>query len=107
MLLVASGAQQLEPSCNFYKQMLTAQGSRTQQVAQGVGMAGAAFAQQADSVVRLCMQQIKSSSLAALETEVQALRGLITPALEQLCPEECRFLQAYEDIKASFPQRFG
>lgn len=106
VLLIACGAQQLESERNCYQQMLTAQDSRLQQVAQGLGMTGAEFARQADSVVRLGMQQNQPTSLAALEAEVHELRGLITPALEQLCPKECRFLQAYDAVKAAFPQRF-
>jgi hypothetical protein len=109
MLLHACGEQTFRTSrCDYFGRMSAAQDPQLQQLAQSMGMATTAeVARQADGVITRRNQHIHPGSKEALDSEVSALQGLITPALEQMCPQECRFLRAYGDVKGAFPTRFG
>ncbi|GFR45854.1 hypothetical protein Agub_g7189 [Astrephomene gubernaculifera] len=107
LLLHACGKQEFRTTTSdCYTKMLEQQDLGLERLAQRMGMDAAAVAQQADDLLtrRNCLTH--PGSLEVLEQEVNEVLGHITPALRQMCPQECQFLQAYNDIKCSFPERF-
>ena len=50
--------------------------------------------------------QFPPPTLPDLEQELAKVRSVLFPELEQLCPWECRLIQAYEDIKHALQLRF-
>ncbi|KAG2482766.1 hypothetical protein HYH03_018306 [Edaphochlamys debaryana] len=73
-----------------------------------MGLTPVAMARNADAVLTRCTAGVHPGSLQDLEGEVAAVRSLVTPELQQQCPQECHFLAAYEQqLKAAYPDRFG
>ena len=52
------------------------------------------------------LRDANPAPLSALDEEVEELFGLISPALQLKCAWERRILNAYQDIKGIFPERF-
>ncbi|EFJ41537.1 hypothetical protein VOLCADRAFT_98566 [Volvox carteri f. nagariensis] len=107
ILLHACGNQEFRTtSSDYFAKLAEARDSGLQQVAAGMHMKLAQVATEADNVLTRQNLHVHSSSLEMLEAEVDAVRKCITIELEQSCPQECRFVHAYEVIKGAFPVHF-
>jgi hypothetical protein len=108
VLLHACGKQDFRTAteAGYFKKLLMAHDSGLQQLATDMGATTSEVADKADEVLTRHNQHIHPGSLVTLEAEVDAVQRCVTPMLRQLCPQECRFLEAYHHIKAAFPKRF-
>mgnify|MGYP001807656092 CR=1 FL=1 len=79
------------------------------QLANSLGKPAQSVACAADGALNTRNEFTHPGSVAAMDQEVSEMMELITPELEDKCPEECMFLTAYtyEDIKNAFPHRFS
>ena len=108
VLLHACGHQSFrQTSADWFTVGLGAAHAGVQALASSMSEPSQDVVQQADAVIMRCNAQMHSSSLEALEEEVEAVQRCITPALEQMCAWECKLLKAYPDIKRAFPGRFS
>lgn len=107
VLLHACGQQDFRgASTGTYFQVLGVTHPGVQRLAQLMQATAAEVARQADAAITRRNSAIHPSSQQALDEEVAAVQRCITPALQQLCRWECRFIQGYANIKAAFPGRF-
>ncbi|EFJ40047.1 hypothetical protein VOLCADRAFT_100187 [Volvox carteri f. nagariensis] len=107
LLLYTCGAQSFrETSSTWYQNMLADRVSQLPQLAQKLGLTAAELAEQANTVITRQNGLTHPASLAALEQEIEEVRGLITIELEGICPQECRLVRSYEIFKCFFPERF-
>ncbi|PNH01631.1 hypothetical protein TSOC_010102 [Tetrabaena socialis] len=106
ILLHVCGQQRFRTSTtDYFGNMNVAGDARLAQVAELMNLTS----QQADAVLMRQNAKLHPGSLQCLEDEVAAVRRLVqlTPDLQRLCPHECLFLAAYEQLKAAFPAQFS
>lgn len=109
VLLHACGRQRFDTTppldTNYFSQLGSAH-PRVLQLASSMGVAAQQLINQADKSITRRNAATHPKPLAALEEEVAAVQRCITPALQRMCSWECRFLLAYDTIKAAFPDAF-
>ncbi|KXZ46386.1 hypothetical protein GPECTOR_44g61 [Gonium pectorale] len=111
ILLHFSGQKSYETttSSDDFAELASAGHDGLVELARGMGLTGLTVADVAtagDDVLARRDQRTSPGSLEALDAEVAEVRGVMTPELERYCPDECRFLAAYEMMKELCPDRF-
>mmetsp|Transcript_8258 Transcript_8258/g.24931 ORF Transcript_8258/g.24931 Transcript_8258/m.24931 type:complete len:187 (+) Transcript_8258:379-939(+) len=107
LLLHACGQQSFRQTGSDWFQQLGPEDKGVEQLAQAMHVPAARLVVQADSVLTRCNAHIHPGSQQALDEEVSAVVGVLTPAMESAMPWECRFLRAYQAVKQAFPQHFS
>lgn len=107
ILLRACGKHdyQTTPS-DLFAQLVEAQDSGLQRVADSMGMELEQLGQEAEVVLAQEAKQFELQDMEGLDANVFAVQSCITPTIERLYPHECRIVQAYDVIKQAVPERF-
>lgn len=102
LLLACNQQQSCKSDCDRFRKM-GVDNAAVLHLAQAMGVTAQQAVTNADAVMS---HQFAPYNLADLEQEVAKVRSVLFPELQQLCPWECRLIQAYEDIKHAFPFSF-
>lgn len=106
VLLHAVGKASFRTTATDYYSKMGSAHAGVQQLASALMVAPEQLVQQADQLISRRNAGTHCGSLAQLDEEVQEVKGLISPRLQQLCRWECLVIEQYAAVKAAFADHF-